>query len=570
MIVVNSNTRQFNIPGADMTFGVEADAGSERKYFQCPRYVGNNLDLAGSFIRINYRNANGDVDSYLVNDVTVEGDNITFSWELTPKVTAYKGQIRFVMCVIGPDTKVAWHTTLGTGVVLEGLEPDYVAIQAGTVDVIAQLIALVEEQTAAVTAEGTRQVAVVKAAAKTAQDYAVAQVEAKGASTLATIPGDYTATVSAVQSAANAIRKKVSGEVIRVDDVSPMEHYPEIKVHGKNLFFSNKDFTGTLNDVTYSIQENTSELTFNGTATQENAFALPDSFVLPKGTYTASITGLNMSGPNGNDRMYLRNQTQGEVLVNHITPANPKTFTLTEDALIRTYIVFKAQSAYDNVKLSIQIEKGDTATEYTPYIDPTTVAVSRCGKNLFTLDDIGLNQSSGKGEIENGVLTVTGYLLSYRVPADGLVGQKCILSCKSTRLGEKGGGVSVEFRGPENEKMSGVYQQNVLSPTVSFTVPEGTADIVFFFYASGSNTESGTATYRDVQLEIGSIASVYEQYNGETQIPTANGTVSGLTAVSPTMTLLTDTAGVTIDCEYSRDTNVVIAEILEKITALGG
>jgi hypothetical protein len=36
------------------------------------------------------------------------------------------------------------------------------------------------------------------------------------------------------------------------------------------------------------------------------------------------------------------------------------------------------------------------------------------------------------------------------------------------------------------------------------------------------------------------------------------------------MTLLTDTPGVTIDCEYSRDTNKVIAEILEKITALGG
>jgi hypothetical protein len=36
------------------------------------------------------------------------------------------------------------------------------------------------------------------------------------------------------------------------------------------------------------------------------------------------------------------------------------------------------------------------------------------------------------------------------------------------------------------------------------------------------------------------------------------------------MTLMTDTAGANIECEYSRDTNKVIAEILEKITALGG
>ena len=138
MIIVNPSTRQFNIPGSDLTFGVEADAGSERKYFQCPRYVGNKLDIASSFVRINYRNANGEIDSYLVEDLTVDGDNVLFSWELYPKVTAYKGQLKFVMCVTGPDTKVAWHTTLGTGMVLEGLEPDYAVIQAGTADVVAQ------------------------------------------------------------------------------------------------------------------------------------------------------------------------------------------------------------------------------------------------------------------------------------------------------------------------------------------------------------------------------------------------------------------------------------------------
>ena len=226
MIVVNSSTRQFNIPGADMTFGVEADNGSERKVFQCPRYVGNGLDVAGSFVRINYRNANGDIDSYLVDDVTVDGDNITFSWELTPKVTAYKGQIRFVMCVTGPDTKVAWHTTLGTGVVLEGLEPDYVAIQADTADVVAQLIALVGRQTAAVTAEGTTQVAVVKAAAKAAETASVAEIEAKGKNVRESIPDDYTALSEAVdglvRGRAPGIVCSAEGTAIAVADASNM------------------------------------------------------------------------------------------------------------------------------------------------------------------------------------------------------------------------------------------------------------------------------------------------------------------------------------------------------------
>ena len=132
MITINPNTRQFNIPGADLVFGVTDDAGAVIKEFQCPRYVGNNLDLTGCFIRMNYRNANGEVDSYLVTDVAVDGDNIVFSWELTPKVTMYKGNVSFVMCVVGPDTKVKWHTTLGRGQVLEGLEPDADMVENGT------------------------------------------------------------------------------------------------------------------------------------------------------------------------------------------------------------------------------------------------------------------------------------------------------------------------------------------------------------------------------------------------------------------------------------------------------
>ena len=132
MITINSHTRQFSVPGADLTFGVTGDSNTEVKHFTCPRYVGDNLDVTSCFVRINYRNANGETDFYLVNDVAVDGDNVTFSWLLTPKVTAYKGQIKFVLCLIGPDLKLKWHTTQGTGQVLEGLEPDHSHIESTT------------------------------------------------------------------------------------------------------------------------------------------------------------------------------------------------------------------------------------------------------------------------------------------------------------------------------------------------------------------------------------------------------------------------------------------------------
>lgn len=226
MIIIDPGTRQFNIPGAELTFGVESDAGSERKRFQCPRYVGNNLDLASCFVRMNFRNANGELDSYLVDDVTVDGDNVVFSWVLSQKATKYKGQLKFVVCAVGPNQKVEWHTTLGTGIVLEGLEPDAAVVEAGTADVVAQLIAMVEQQIAAVESEGATQIKAVQAAAQDAQAVAVAQIEAKGVNTRESIPEDYTALSEAVDSVvrgkAPAIVCSEEGSAIAVNDASDM------------------------------------------------------------------------------------------------------------------------------------------------------------------------------------------------------------------------------------------------------------------------------------------------------------------------------------------------------------
>ena len=98
MFIINPDSREISIPESERVFGVESDANAEKKYFTCPRIVGNSVDLSVCFIRINYRNANGDVDSYLVQDVTVDGDNVVFSWELSRKVTMYEGVIDFVVC----------------------------------------------------------------------------------------------------------------------------------------------------------------------------------------------------------------------------------------------------------------------------------------------------------------------------------------------------------------------------------------------------------------------------------------------------------------------------------------
>lgn len=226
MITVNSNTRQFNIPGSDLVFGVTDDSAVERKHFQCPRFVGDNLDLAACFIRINYRNANGKTDFYLVDDLEINGDNITFSWLLSPRVTEYRGQVKFVMCAVGPDLKLKWHTTQGTGQVMEGLEPDNSHVESQTADVVAQLIAMVEAQTAEVERVGGEQVTSARSAAENARMAAVNEIEAKRANSLASIPNDYTALSDTVESLVRgrggAIVCEAEGTAVSVDDASDM------------------------------------------------------------------------------------------------------------------------------------------------------------------------------------------------------------------------------------------------------------------------------------------------------------------------------------------------------------
>lgn len=125
---VDDNTRLVTVPDKYKKLGVESDEKAKRIWFRFPKLVGNNgVDLSAIGVRVNFRNANGDGDIYIVEDLTTDGDYVTFSWELTRKVTAYKGHVSFVVCAVKSatdgTTKNEWNTTLNKECeVLEGLE----------------------------------------------------------------------------------------------------------------------------------------------------------------------------------------------------------------------------------------------------------------------------------------------------------------------------------------------------------------------------------------------------------------------------------------------------------------
>lgn len=145
--VIDPESREIVIPETYQILGVESDEKTERIKFECPKIVGDNIDLSKLQIRINYQNANGDKDQYIVEDVETNGDNIEFSWLLSRKVTMYRGTVNFVVCAVkvsGETIQNEWNTTLATSQVLEGLEVDTPEPTEEQSDVIAQLMQLVQ------------------------------------------------------------------------------------------------------------------------------------------------------------------------------------------------------------------------------------------------------------------------------------------------------------------------------------------------------------------------------------------------------------------------------------------
>lgn len=123
---IDEHLRTIAIPEKGVVAGVEGDLNVNITRFTMVRYY-HGRDLSKLSIRINYRNANGQVNYYNVSDAAVSGDSIVFSWEYAADVTQYKGNVQFVVYLFSATNAVLkqrFFTTLGTLEVLEGLEVD--------------------------------------------------------------------------------------------------------------------------------------------------------------------------------------------------------------------------------------------------------------------------------------------------------------------------------------------------------------------------------------------------------------------------------------------------------------
>jgi hypothetical protein len=256
VLEINPETREISIPDSEIILGVETDKKAERKYFHCPKIVGNNIDLSALELYVVFQNASNKEegkDRYHVTDVKTTSDGyITFSWELSAKVTAYKGDVQFVVCAIKTDSsgvkKNVWNTTIAIGKCLIGLSSDMSASEEQSAsDLYTQLVselnstasAKMTEVTTQIQTVGKNQVANVNSAGTTQ----VNNVQNKGTEVLASIPDTYTELDASVKKLNEQIRGKApvivesitsqSGKPVSVSDSAEMP-LQGLRVYGKS------------------------------------------------------------------------------------------------------------------------------------------------------------------------------------------------------------------------------------------------------------------------------------------------------------------------------------------------
>ena len=140
--VIDKDLRVIAVPKRGVVLGVEGDKNVNRVQFAIDRYYHGN-DLSEFVIRINYENAEGERNYFTVTEMTVGEDRIRFVWTVDVDAVAHKGSVYFVVnCFIAAQdgaVEKAYHTTLGTASVLEGMEVDAATDTPEVIDLLTRL-----------------------------------------------------------------------------------------------------------------------------------------------------------------------------------------------------------------------------------------------------------------------------------------------------------------------------------------------------------------------------------------------------------------------------------------------
>ena len=367
------------------------------------------------------------------------------------------------------------------------------------------------------------------------------------------IPKIYEAGQKSMVDESKLIPKTVSGNPLFLNDVSDIPHKVSCKVSSKNLF--NND-TSLLKELNFTAS--------NGTYKRVGY-----EIELPVGTYTIrampkteNLSDLYIYG-------YILDQNNNVTKQTHIvvgTEYRTVTFTINKgEKLVEVngtinVDIASATSLFN--KFDIMLEKGTTATPYTPYvpdISAATLRVSGYGKNLFNNDASLVKPVTYKGKTktytENGreiKLPAGIYTLSAHVPSDY---NQYIYVIVNDKNGEFVANCMADRYNPNYTKSDNYFIAGTPDIyTVNIKVNDG--DTLYLYDAISSHTldysKENVFSRANIQLEAGEKETEYEPYVGyEYPVPT-DGLIADILNASPYMNMYCDIEGILLEATYNK------------------
>ena len=282
---------------------------------------------------------------------------------------------------------------------------------------------------------------------------------------------------------------------------------------GKNLLPITAK-TQTINGVTFTVDNGV--ITANGTATANAYLWLCDEFTLQPGTYV-------MSGiPENFDY-----NTQGGFTDDNWSINRYGVTTLTEAKKVKPYVVIRNGVTASNVVFKLQLEAGSTATAFMPYsnirpfIGYDVLWLNHAGKNLY--DKNNPNIIKGWFNAEGGAIGSSSTQNTIYIPCSPNTTYTV-----SKILGGNRFRVAYAKEKPNlGTTVYGYVGGSDNSTALKITTGRDAKYLLVWAWTSDGSTVTWEELNASIQIEIGSTASTFEPYKGNTHAVQIGQTVYG-------------------------------------------
>lgn len=339
----------------------------------------------------------------------------------------------------------------------------------------------------------------------------------------------------------------------------------EVEVGSKNLF--NWKLAGkSENGITYT-QNSDGSITVNGTATDRSyAYIIGYDIPINPGIYTFS--GCPSGGQSTTYRLALSLYIDGVWQTNETDYGDSVTF---EVALpinqMTAYIEIMSGTTVENLTFYPQLEYGETATPYTPYL-PTGAAVEvlAWGKNLFDLNADKYWGSADITERTGSTFTVSGQAetwIAVEFILPEIQNKTLTVSGEWITSGSNVGGLRVQWITQNGIAVGDTIAETYISgQAATGTVPkkpDNAKYLGFFVYSNTNGTVTGSTsvTYENVQIEIGETATYYVSFEGLTYPATVGQTIE-VKQYDRITNIFTNTAGASLAVQFKISTQLYL------------